>query len=58
MCVILREAADTEQTVQRAGQLVTVHQTQLADTQRQFLVGMRLRLVNEHTARAVHRLIA
>ena len=41
--VILREAAHAEQTVQRAGQLVTVYQTQLAHAQRQLAVGMRLR---------------
>ena len=54
--IILREAAHAEQAVQRTGQLVTVYQTQLADTQRQLLVGVRLSLVNQHAARAVHRL--
>ena len=56
MGIILREAAHAEQTVQCAGQLMTVYQTQLADTQRQLLVGVRLSLVDQHTARAVHRL--
>ena len=54
--IILREAAHAEQTVQCAGQLMTVYQTQLAYAQRQLLVGVRLSLVDQHTARAVHRL--
>ena len=56
MCVVLREAAYTEQAVQCAGQLVTVDKAQLADTHRQVTVGVRLGLVNEHTAGAVHGL--
>lgn len=33
--IVLREAADAEQTVQRAGQLMTVHDAELATLQRQ-----------------------
>ena len=54
--VVLSEAAHAEQAVQRAGQLVAVHQTQLAHAQRQVTVGMRLRLIHQHSAGAVHRL--
>ena len=56
MRVVLREAADAEQSVQRAGELVAVDKTQLAHAQRQVAVGMRLGLIYEHAARAVHRL--
>ena len=54
--IVLREAADAEQTVQRAGQLVAVHDAELADTQRQVTVGVRLGLIDQHAAGAVHRL--
>ena len=54
--VVLREAADTEEAVQRAGKLVAVDKAQLAHAQRQIAVGVRLGLVYEHAARAVHRL--
>ena len=42
--VVLGEAADAEQAVERAGQLVTVHQTQLAHAQGQIAVGVGLGL--------------
>ena len=54
--IVLREAADAEQTVQRAGQLMTVHDAELAHAQRQITVGVRLGLIDQHTAGAVHRL--
>ena len=54
--IVLREAADAEQAVQGAGQLMAVHDAELADTQRQVTVGVRLGLIDQHTARAVHRL--
>ena len=56
MRVILRKAAHTEQAVQCTGQLMTVDKPKFADAQRQLTVGMRLGLINQHTARAVHRL--
>ena len=54
--VVLREAAHAEQSAQSAGQLVAVHKTQLAAAKRQIAVGMRLACVDQHAARAVHRL--
>ena len=53
--IVLREAADAEQAVQRAGQLVAVHDAEFADTQRQVTVGVRLGLIDQHAAGAVHR---
>ena len=40
--VVLREAAHTEQAVQRALQLVAMDKAQLAHAQRQLTVGVRL----------------
>ena len=54
--VVLREAAHAEQAVQCARKLVAVHEAQLADAHRQVAVRVRLRLVHQHAARAVHRL--
>ena len=54
--IVLREAADAEQTVQRAGQLMAVHDAELAHAQRQITVGVRLGLIDQHAAGAVHRL--
>ncbi len=54
--VVLREAADAEEAVQRAGKLVAVNKAQLAHTQGQIAVGVRLGFVNEHASRAVHGL--
>ena len=54
--IVLREAADAEQTVQRAGQLVAVHDAELAHAQRQITVRVRLGLIDQHAAGAVHRL--
>ena len=56
MRVVLSEASYAEQAVQRAGQLVAVNYAQLAHTQGQITVGVRLGLINEHTAGAVHGL--
>ena len=58
MGVILREAADAEQTVQCALQLVTVHQTEFTHAQGQVAVGMGLAAVDHHAAGAVHGLDA
>ena len=54
--VVLGEAADAEQPVQSAGQLVAVHYAQLRHAQRQIAVGVRLALVHQHSAGAVHGL--
>ena len=54
--VVLREAAHTEQAVQRAGELMAVDQTELTDSERQVAVGVRLARVDHHAARAVHGL--
>ena len=56
MRVVLGEAADAEQPVQRAAQLVAVHQAQLAHAQRQVAVGVRLVFIYQHPAGAVHGL--
>ena len=55
MGIILGEAAHTHQTVELAGFLMTVNQSQLSHTKRQITVGTRLGLVNQNAARAVHR---
>ncbi len=54
--IVLGETADTEQAVERTGQLVTMHQTQLGHAQGQVTIGVRLGLVDQHTARTVHGL--
>ncbi len=40
--IVLGEAADTEQAVERTGQLMTMHQTQFAQPQGQVTIGVRL----------------
>ena len=54
--IILCEAAHAEQPVQRAGKLVPVHKAKLRHPQRQLAVGMRLCLIYQHSAGAVHGL--
>lgn len=58
MGIVLREAADTEQAVQRTLQLVAVHQTEFTHAQGQVAVGMGLAAVDHHAAGAVHGLDA
>jgi len=40
--------------MQCTGQLMSMHQAQLAAANRQLSIGVRLISVNQHTARAVH----
>ncbi len=54
--VVLGEAADAEHAVQRAAQLMAVHQAQLAVAQGQVAVGVGLHLVDQNAAGAVHGL--
>ena len=54
--IVLRKAADAEQAVQRAGHLVAVDKAQLRHAQGQVAVGVRLALVDQHAAGAVHGL--
>ena len=56
MCIILREIADTEQAVKLTGFLMTMHETELTKAQRQITIAVLMRLINQHAARAVHRL--
>ena len=56
--IVLVEAAHAEQAMQRALHLVAVHQADLARTNGQVAIAMRLGRVHEHAARAVHRLHA
>lgn len=56
MRVVLSEAAHAEQAVKRAGQLMAVNQTELAHSKGQVAVGVGLKLIDEHSAGAVHRL--
>ena len=56
MRIVLREGADAEHTVQCAGQLMAVDCAQLAVAQRQLLIRMRLKVVDEDAAGAVHGL--
>ena len=56
--VILGEATNAEQAVQRAAHFVTVHNAQFACANRQVAIAVRLRCVHEHAARAVHGLHA
>ena len=54
MSIILSKAAHTHQTMKLAGFLMTVNQTQLAQTKGQITVGTGLRCIYKNTARAVH----
>ena len=54
--VVLGEAADAEEAVQRAGELVAVDYAQLGHADGQVTVGVRLALVHQHAAGAVHGL--
>ena len=56
--VVLVKAAHAEQAVQGAAQLVAVHQANLAGADGQLAIGVRLRGVHQHAARAVHGLNA
>ena len=56
MRVVLSEAAHAEEPVQSAGELVAVNKAQFAHTQGQVAIGVRLTLVDQHAARAVHGL--
>lgn len=56
MCIILREIADTEQAVKLTRFLMTMHETELTKAQRQITIAVLMRLINQHAARAVHRL--
>ena len=52
--IVLGEAADAEQPVEGAGELMAVHHAQFAHSQRQIPVGVGLGLVHQHAAGAVH----
>ena len=54
--IVLGKAAHTHQPVERAGFFVAVDKSQLAHANRQVAVGVNFRFINQHTARAVHRL--
>ncbi len=54
MRIVLCEAADSEKTVQSARKLVSVNYAELSHSHREFPVGMRLGIIIEHAARAVH----
>ena len=53
--VVLGEAADARHAVQLARLLEAVHRAELGQPQRQVAVAPRLRLVDRHVVRAVHR---
>ena len=55
MGIILSKAAYTHQAMKLTGFFMAVNKAQFADTKRQILIGMRLGLINEHSARTVHR---
>ena len=54
--IVLGKATHPHQPMQCAGQLMPVHNAQLAHTQRQILVGVHFVLIHQNTAGAVHRL--
>ena len=56
MRIVLREVADAEQAVELAGLLVAMDEAEFAEAQRQVAVAVLLGVVDEHAARAVHRL--
>ena len=58
MSIVLSEATNSEKTVESALKLVAVNKTELADSHRKLTVGVRLILINENSAGAVHRLNA
>ena len=53
--VVLGEAADAGHAVQFARLLEAIHRAELGQPQRQVAVAPRLRLVDRHVVRAVHR---
>ena len=56
MGIVLREVADAEQAVELAGLLMAMDKTKLAEAQRQVAIAVLAGVVDEHAARAVHRL--
>ena len=56
VAVVLGEAADAHQAVQRPGSLVAVHRAELEHPQRQLAVAALARLEDQAVHRAVHRL--
>ena len=56
MRIVLREVADAEQAVELTGLLVAMDEAEFAEAQRQVTVAVLLGVVDEHAARAVHRL--
>ena len=56
VAVVLREAADPHEAVERAGPLVAVHGAELEQPQRQLAVRALPTLVDQEVHRAVHRL--
>ena len=56
MGVVLCEATNPHEAVERTGFFVAVYQAELSHAQRQITVGTRLGFVNQHTARTVHGL--
>ena len=56
MGIILRETADTEETVECSAELVAVNRAYLGKANRKFTVAVRLCGIGHHGARAVHRL--
>ena len=56
MRIVLREVADAEQAVELARLLMAMDEAELAEAQRQIAVAVLRGVVDEHAARAVHRL--
>ena len=58
MCIILVEAANTEQTVQGTTKLMAMNRTDFTSTNREITIAVRLRAIDQNATRTVHGLNA
>ena len=56
MSIVLGEATNAHQTMQRTGWLVAMNRTKFSEPQRQIAIGLQAVFEDLHMARAVHRL--
>src|SRR5690348_14580405 len=54
MRVILREAADAQQSMKDSSALIAINRAEFGEAQRQFAVTAQVRLVNKNVPRAIH----
>src|SRR5690348_10513627 len=56
MRVILRKAADPQQSMKDSSALIAINRAEFGESQRQFAVTAQMGLVDENVARTIHRL--